>query len=410
MSFSQALSGLRVSAESLNVVSNNIANARTVGFKSTGIRFADVYSDSRVGLGVRVGGLVQNFNAGNQETTNRNLDLAINGNGFFRLIQNDQTVFSRNGQFSLTKDGFIENAQGARLTGYNRGTAQGTAPEAIRIPADGISAQRTNNVDASFNLDSRAEAIAATGAGNQTFSPDDPNSYSYVSNVSVYDSLGTRHDVRMFFFKHDDNEWSVGFLTDQDQPLDPNAIPVQYDVATQPVEFAADGTIVVPDNGVGIAYNFDPQNGADPVNFALNLTGTTQFANNFEVAALAQDGYTSGSLLRLSVNEQGQIVGTYNNDQQQVLGTLALATFRNNEGLRAIGNNVWVETGNSGAPIVGVPGEAQFGQIASGVVEASNVDLNQELVDLIIAQRNYQANAQSIRTQDEVLQTTVNLR
>ena len=395
MSFSQALSGLRVSAESLNVVSNNIANARTVGFKSTGIRFADVYSDSRVGMGVKVGGLVQNFGAGNQETTNRNLDLAISGNGFFRLTQNDQTVYSRNGQFSMTKEGNLINAQGAMLTGYNRGVAAGTAPEAIRIPADGIQAQATTNVAASFNLDARTEVLGATPA----FNPDDPDSYSYVSNVSVYDSLGTRHDVRIFFFKVGENDWEVGILSDNMAPAD---------IDRRAISFGADGTIA---NLGNMNFEFDPGTGAvNPLQFSINPEGTTQFANNFEVTSMVQDGYTSGSLLRLNVNEQGQIVGTYTNDQQQVLGTLALASFQNNEGLRAIGNNVWLETADSGSPIIGVPGEAQFGQIASGVVEASNVDLNQELVDLIIAQRNYQANAQSIRTQDEVLQTTVNLR
>jgi len=391
MSFSQALSGLRVSAESLNVVSNNIANARTVGFKSTSIRFADVYSDSRVGMGVKVGGLVQNFGAGNQETTNRNLDLAISGNGFFRLTQNDQTVYSRNGQFSMTKDGHLINAQGAKLTGYNRGVAAGTAPEAIRIPADGIQAQPTSNVNAAFNLDARVEPVVSD------FDPDDPTTYSYVSNVSVYDSLGTRQDVRIFFFKTGENDWQAGIMIDGDDDV--------RDL--QDVEFQADGTLSA---ATVLSFNFDPGTGANEVEFELDLTGTTQFANNFEVSSMVQDGYTSGSLLRLNVNEQGQIVGTYTNDQQQVLGTLALASFQNNEGLRAIGNNVWTETADSGSPIIGIPGQAQFGQIASGVVEASNVDLNQELVDLIIAQRNYQANAQSIRTQDEVLQTTVNLR
>lgn len=392
MSFSQALSGLRVSAESLNVVSNNIANARTVGFKSTSIRFADVYSDSRVGMGVKVGGLVQNFGAGNQETTNRNLDLAISGNGFFRLTQNDQTVYSRNGQFSMTKDGHLINAQGAKLTGYNRGVAPGTAPEAIRIPADGIQAQPTSNVNAAFNLDARVEEVDPNN-----FDPDDPTTYSYVSNVSVYDSLGTRQDVRIFFFKTGENDWQAGIMIDGDDDV--------RDL--QDVEFQADGTLSA---ATVLSFNFDPGTGANEVEFELDLTGTTQFANNFEVSSMVQDGYTSGSLLRLNVNEQGQIVGTYTNDQQQVLGTLALASFQNNEGLRAIGNNVWTETADSGSPIIGIPGQAQFGQIASGVVEASNVDLNQELVDLIIAQRNYQANAQSIRTQDEVLQTTVNLR
>ena len=394
MSFSQALSGLRAAAANLGVVGNNIANAQTVGFKSSGIQFADVYADSQGGLGVQIAAVVQNFNEGNLETTNRSLDLAITGNGFFRFNQNNEVVYSRNGQLTMTNDGFLVNASGARLTGYAAGAAVGSQPEQLRIPSAGLQAKTTSEIVASFNVDARSENI---DRATLPFNATDPDSYHYANTVSVYDSLGNRYNAQMFFTKTADNQWEVRMGRDGE-------------IAPE------EGTITFDANGIlesttGLdAFTFTPGGGADPMSVALNINGTTQFANEFELNNLLQDGYTSGTLLRVEIDSDGSIIGTYTNEQSQVLGTVALASFRNMEGLRPIGDNVWLETPESGSAILGLAGEGQFGSIASGVVEQSNVDLTQELVALIMAQRNYQANAQSIKTQDEVLQATVNLR
>ncbi|RUO23189.1 flagellar hook protein FlgE [Aliidiomarina iranensis] len=394
MSFSQALSGLRAAADNLGVVGNNIANAQTVGFKSSGIQFSDVYADSQGGLGTRVAAIVQNFNEGNLETTNRSLDLAITGNGFFRFTQNNEVMYSRNGQLTMTNEGFLVNASGARLTGYPADSAVGTQPEQLRVPSGGLQAQQTNEILASFNMDARAEIIdpAAT-----PFDINDPDTYHYANTVTIYDSLGNSSSAQMYFTKVADNEWQVRLARDGE---------VAPEVGT--MEFDSNG-ILATTNGLD-NYTFNPGGGAEQMNVAMTVTGTTQFANEFELNNLQQDGYTSGTLVRVAIEEDGSIVGTYTNEQSQVLGTVALASFRNMEGLRAVGDNSWLETPDSGPAIIGLAGEGQFGTIASGVVEQSNVDLTQELVALIMAQRNYQANAQSIKTQDEVLQATVNLR
>lgn len=394
MSFSQALSGLRAAATNLSVVGNNIANAQTVGFKSSGVQFADVYANSQGGLGTRVSDIVQNFNEGNLETTNRNMDLAITGNGFFRFMAGDEVMYSRNGQLTMTNDGFLVNAQGARLTGYPAGAAIGSQPQELRIPSGGLQAQPTNEIGASFNLDARSNNLDRAA---QPFDRNDPDSYHYANTVSVYDSLGRQYSALMYFSKVGDNQWEVRLSRNGE--LAPEVGEMTFD----------NNGLLQGTNGLD-GFSFTPGGGADVMNVAFNVEGTTQFANEFELNNLQQDGYTSGTLVRVAIDEQGNIIGTYTNEQSQTLGTIALASFRNMEGLRAIGDNGWLETADSGAPIIGLAGEGQFGSIASGVVEQSNVDLTQELVALIIAQRNYQANAQSIKTQDEVLQATVNLR
>lgn len=394
MSFSQALSGLRAAAENLGVVGNNIANAQTVGFKSSGIQFSDVYADSQGGLGTRVAAIVQNFNEGNLETTNRTLDLAITGNGFFRFEQNNEIQYSRNGQLTMTNDGFLTNASGARLTGYPAGSLVGSQPGQLQIPSGGLQANPTSEIAASFNMDARTVPLDRAVV---PFDRNDPDTYNYSNTVVVYDSLGTRHNAQMYFTKLNDNEWEVRLSRNGD--LAPEVGTLNFD---------SNGILDTTANLD--AFTFNPGGGADPMSVAMNVTGTTQFSNDFELNNLLQDGYTSGTLVRVAIEEDGSVVGTYTNEQSQVLGTVALASFRNMEGLRAVGDNSWLETADSGPAIVGLAGEGQFGNIASGVVEQSNVDLTQELVALIMAQRNYQANAQSIKTQDEVLQATVNLR
>ena len=380
MGFSQALSGLSSAAKGLDVVSNNISNSQTVGFKSSTTRFADVYAGAQ-GLGVKVAGVVQNFSSGPIENTGRPLDLAISGDGFFRFEQGGQVVYSRNGQLSLTPDGFLENAQGARLLGRNG---------AINVPSGGMAASATTQVNVGMNFEAGSPVITAT------FDPTDTATYSYANTATVYDSLGTAHDMTMYFVKTAPNEWAVHTSVDGN-----------LTTGSQTVKFTSSGALDA--TYAATDFTIPLTTGADNLTFSLNLAGSTQFGNKFEANSLFQDGYTSGSLAGFSINENGQVVANYSNDRKAVLDQLQLASFRSPEGLRPMGDNMWVETVSSGQPLVGEAGTGQLGSLLTGAVEGSNVDLTAELVNLIIAQRNYQANAQSVKSQSEVLENAVNL-
>lgn len=396
MGFSQALSGLNTAATNLDVVGNNIANSQTVGFKGSSVQFADVYTGAMAGQGTRVASVLQDFSNGTLESTGRGMDLAINGSGFFRFTQEGEVVYSRNGQLVLTRDGYLENAQGARLTGYPAGVGTGAQPEVLQVPAGAMNAVATSAVDASFNLDATVAQVDRTTV---PFDSTDSDSYSYANTGNVYDSLGIQHSMTTYFTKTADNTWEVRVAVDGAD------------------DTANIGELVFNNNGTldklsstFPSYNFAPGGGADPLNFAMDFDGTTQFGNDFALDSMVQDGYAAGSLVGVSFDESGNIVGSYSNEQKQVLGTVALANFRNPEGLASAGDNTWVESGASGQPLLGLAGTGQFGGLEAGAVEVSNVDLTRELVDLIVAQRNYQANTQTIKVQDEVLQSAVNLR
>ncbi|MGL6159416.1 flagellar hook protein FlgE [Microbulbifer sp.] len=395
MGFSQALSGLNAAATNLDVVGNNIANSQTVGFKSSGVQFADVYTGAMAGQGTRVASVLQDFTNGTLEPTGRDLDLAINGSGFLRFAQNDQVVYSRNGRLTLTREGFLENAQGARLTGLPAGVGSGGQPEVLRVPAGGMNANPTTGVEASFNLDATVDTVDRTAV---PFDPADGDSYSYANTGTAYDSLGVQHTMTTYFTKTADNTWEVRVAVDG-----------AADTTTGQLVFDTNGTL---DEAASTSpgYSFTPGGGADPINFAIDFDGTTQFGSDFALGSLTQNGYAAGALVGIDFDDAGNILGKYANEQTQVLGTIALANFRNPEGLSPRGDNTWVETGASGQPLLGLAGAGQFGKLESGAVEVSNVDLTNELVDLIVAQRNYQANTQTIKVQDEVLQSAVNLR
>lgn len=345
-------------------------------------------------MGTRLAGVVQDFADGNIETTDRGLDLAVSGKGFFRFESAGEIIYSRNGQLTMDRSGYLTNASGARLTGYPAGIDFGGQPQVMQIPSVGLPAYATNSIQATFNFDTRSPLV---DRGTVAFDPANANSYSYTNSVTLYDSLGTPHQSQMYFTKTALNTWEVRLVRDNE-------------VAPEIGELTFDGNGLL-DTATGLdAFSFAPANGSDPMAVSMELEGSTQFANEFELAEIFQDGYVSGTLMQVNINELGEIVGTYSNEQERVLGTIALANFQSLEGLQPAGDNGWRETTESGQPIVSVPGQGQFGSIMAGAVEASNVDLTQELVAMIIAQRNYQANAQSIKSQDEALQTTMQLR
>jgi flagellar hook protein FlgE len=412
MGFQQGLSGLNAASKALDATGNNIANSSTVGFKAANAQFADVYAASlagagatQIGIGTSVGGVAQQFTQGNITTTNNSLDIAVNGSGFFRMDDNGSVTWTRNGQFQVDKDGYIINAQGARLTGYlanANGTIIQSSPSDILIDTSDLQPVATGSgtpatgLMMGLNLDSR-ETTPTTA----TFSPNDPTSYNKSTSATVYDSLGNPHTLALYFVKSATaNQWSL-YTT-----LDGGAAS-----AGTTLTFSSSGALQSPPvNGI-VTQSFALTNGAStPLTFPLNLTGTTQYGSVFGVNSLSQDGYASGRLSGLSVSSDGTVQGQYSNGQTRNLAQIVLGKFTNPNGLMSMGGNQWAETSASGQPLIGVPGSGALGVLQSGAVEDSNVDLTQELVNLITEQRNYQANAQTIKTQDQVLQTLVNLQ
>ncbi|HEI8960785.1 TPA: flagellar hook protein FlgE [Citrobacter freundii] len=428
MAFSQAVSGLNAAATNLDVIGNNIANSATYGFKSGTASFADMFAGSKVGLGVKVAGITQDFTDGTTTNTGRGLDVAISQNGFFRMVDSNGSVFySRNGQFKLDENRNIVNMQGLQLTGYPAiGTPptvqQGANPAPITIPNTLMAAKSTTTASMQVNLNSTDKLPTKT-----PFNPSDADSYNKKGSVTVFDSQGNAHDMNIFYVKTGPNKWDV-YTQDAS---------VTGSVATKNavMNFSANGTLTSVNNYVeepvdpldptGPKHlvegpvNAQPQiqistgtiNGAVPANFSLSFLNSMQQntgANN--IVATSQNGYKPGDLVSYQINNDGTVVGNYSNEQQQVLGQIVLANFANNEGLASQGDNVWAATQASGVALLGTAGTGNFGKLTNGALEASNVDLSKELVNMIVAQRNYQSNAQTIKTQDQILNTLVNLR
>lgn len=397
MAFSQGITGLAAAAANLDVIGNNIANSSTVGYKAAGVAFKDVYAGSKIGLGVGVAGVVQDFGAGAIQLTSRPLDLAVtSGNGFFRVASPDGGVaFTRNGQFTVDKDGYVVNTSGMRLTGYGvtaTGGLAGGSPTALQFPTAAMTPSATTGVRAQFNIDSRNVALDPAA-----FDPADSSTYSYANALTVFDSLGNPHELSMYFVKTADNAWNVYGAFDGGAPSAPAALAFNENGAIQ--------------GATTLALSGSYGNGSAPIGITVDVAGSTQFGNTSAVQKLTQDGYTSGVLTSYEVGTDGVITGKYSNDQAKVLGQVVLSSFANPNGLESIGNNQWSETSASGQPLTGAPGAGTtLGSLTAGALESSNVDLTSELVNLIIAQRSYQANAQTLKTQDQVMQTLVNLR
>jgi|TARA_R110000851_G_scaffold145672_1_gene285234 flagellar hook protein FlgE len=428
MSFSQALSGLNAQQQKLGAVGNNIANSQTVGFKSSNVQFADVYAESRIGLGVRTASVLQNFSQGNVESTNRNMDLAISGEGFFRFQQpNGEVGYSRNGQLTMTADGRLVNAQGAQIMGYAanaEGVVQaGGDVSAISVNADGLPANATENLDVSLNLDAGEEIIDPTGIDAAAVANGlDTSQYSYSTNGTIYDSLGNARNLTMYFTKTAANEWRVDARMSGGPAGAPN-YGFENIAAGSNFGFTTDGRL--NDNftafdinldTAGAVLNADGTAGTNEFNATvtsqqveIDFDNTTQFADSSTVNDLTQDGYTSGSLVGVTIQNDGTVMRNYSNEQSRAAGQIALVSFRNPEGLKPEGDNLWTATADSGQELVGAAGTGLRGMIESSAVETSNVDMARELVDMIVAQRAYQANSQTISTQDELLQTIINL-
>lgn len=407
MSFQQGLSGLNAASKTLEVIGNNVSNANTVGFKQSRAEFADVFANSltgsgtsQIGIGTKIATVAQQFTQGNITSTNNPLDIAINGGGFFRMSNDGAITYTRNGQFQMDRFGYIVNSDGNRLTGYTAdlaGVLSTGAPSELNINTSDLQPTATTEVTGIVNLDSRNTNLTAAG-----FDPADPTTYHNSSAVTVFDSLGNAHNIQSFFVKTAPGTWNVFTTADG---VSTTVLPAPTSTLT------FNGTGVAPTSVPALpTVNFTPTTGASAVSLTLDYTDSTQFGSNFSVNSLTQDGYSSGRLSGFSTSNDGMIIGRYTNGQSRVLGQVVLASFVNPNGLQSLGGNAWAESGTSGNPLVGPPNTGGFGVLQSSAIEDSNVDLTAELVNMITAQRVYQANAQTIKTQDQVLQTLVNLR
>ena len=408
MSFQQGLSGLNAAAKNLDAIGNNVANSNTVGFKQSQAQFADVYANSlnggggsQVGIGVKVSEVAQQFTQGNITATNNPLDIAVNGGGFFRMDNGGEVTYQRNGQFQLDRMGFIVNPTGAKLTGYvanASGVLSTGAPAPLSISTADLVPKVTSEVNVVLNLDSNSTPLLASA-----FDINDPTTYHHSTAVSIYDSLGNSHTLQTFYVKTAANTWDVFASVDGVKEVGPGP-----DGQIGTLEFDSNGILTT---AMPFTVSVDVTTGATtPFDVDLDYTGTTQFGAAFSVNTLNQDGYTSGRLAGFNIGADGIVLGRYTNGQAAVLGQVVLANFANPNGLVQLGNNQWAESSTSGAPLVGAPDSGNLGVLQSSAVEDSNVDLTAELVNMIVAQRVYQANAQTIKAQDAVLQTLVNLR
>ena len=420
MGFSQAVSGLNAAATNLDVIGNNIANSATYGFKSGSVSFADMFAGSKVGLGVKVAGITQDFNDGTTTNTGRGLDVAISQNGFFRLVDSNGSVYySRNGQFKLDENRNLVNMQGMQLTGYPAtGTPptiqQGANPTGLSVPNTLMAAKLTSQASMQINLNS-----SDTLPEVKPFDATNSASYNKKGSITVYDTLGNTHDMNVFYVKTADNKWDV-YTQD-------SSVAGSKAVRAGAVNFNANGTIetvsvanaITPDDktldtaSTTPTFNITtgPLNGAPAVKFEFSLLNSMQQntgSNN--IVAANQNGYKPGDLVSYQINDDGTVVGNYSNEQTQLLGQIVLSNFANPEGLASEGNNVWSASNASGVALLGTAGSGNFGTLTNGALESSNVDLSKELVNMIVAQRNYQSNAQTIKTQDQILNTLVNLR
>lgn len=411
MSFQTGLSGLNTSSRDLDIIGNNVANASVTGFKNSRGEFADVFAASlsgasaqQIGIGSQVAGVAQQFTQGDIQVTNNPLNVAINGNGFFRLDNSGSITYTRDGQFHLDNQGFIVNPQGIKVTGYGvdaNGNIVTATPGPVQISAANIAPQVTSTFDIGLNLDSRS-----TPPATAVFNPLDPTSFNFSTSGTVFDSLGNSHALTTYYKNTGPGTWSVYGAIDgsvANANIGGGAgLPITLNFSTAGV---LTGVPAMPLNASVVVGG----GATTPLAFTLDYTGTTQYGAAFGVNNLAQDGFTSGHLTGFNISDTGIVLGTYSNGLNRNLGQLVLASFRNAQGLNPLGNNQWAETAQSGLPIVGVAGTGSLGVMQSSSVEQSNVDLTNELVNMITAQRDYQANAQTIKTQDTILQTLVNL-
>ncbi len=429
MPFRIALSGLNAASADLKATGNNIANASTTGFKASRTEFVDVFavgyggiSATAIGGGVRLAAVTQQFSQGNVDFTDNNLDIAINGQGFFVLSDSGSRVLSRAGAFKSDRDGFIVNSSGQRLQVFPATvSANGTTFDTGRLTDLELSTSEglpnaTDQISSELNLNASGDVPAIA------FNPSLPESYNSSTSLTVYDSLGAQHTATQYFRKLAPNSWEVYMRVDGEQvpglPAVDTPVTLTFTpqgaldlVATDADPLNVGLTTVSPGiYTLGSTSHVAAATGADELTANLDFRNLTQYGSPFSVNALTQTGYSTGRLSGIDIDAEGIISARFTNGQSKTLGKVALANVSNPQGLSPQGDTVWGETFGAGDLVLGEAGTSSFGLMQSGALESSNVDISTELVNLITAQRNFQANAQVISTADTVTQTIINIR
>jgi len=424
MSFNTGLSGLNAANTDMSVIGNNIANVGTIGFKTSRAEFADMYLTSKIGSGAYCSNIYQQMNGGNISGTGRDLDLAIDGQGYFVLNNNGETFYSRAGAFYTDNKGNIINSNGDKLQGYsidgNGNIAYGNLTD-LQVTSASVKAKSTSKIGFAVSLDSNAKVIEKTVKGEndiekETFDPQNPDTFNWSTNTTIFDSQGNKHNLTNYFVKRANNQWEMYSLVDGRNPGNPANADMPK---PQVIEFDSKGELKsakVIDLGKWIPAIKNGENwqsnGTEEGNLSIDLTGSLQINSEFGInsAGIKQDGYASGLLTKINIDADGKLFANFSNGQSRVVGQLALATFANEQGLDALSGNKWRATYAAGNPAVGVPNTGLAGKISAGALEDSNVDLTAQLVKMIVAQRNYQANAKTIETESTLAQTIINLR
>jgi len=438
MTFNVALSGLNAASTDLNVTGNNIANVGTTGFKASRAEFADLYATSMlgsggnaVGSGVTTADIAQQFTQGNITNTGNSLDLAISGNGYFMVSNNGSMLYTRAGAFKTDDEGYVINSEGYNLQGYG-----------VNSNGDIVSGVTTNlKVDSSNQAPNATSSVVETLAlnsnssvpNNTPFDASDSSTYNWSTSVPLYDTQGNSHTMTQYFVKDDSNQWTMYTLIDGRNPADPTSTDA-YEVsigftsagaldltslASTDFDVHADGTLTlntwvpatVTDSTTSPVTWGSNGAAASASGISIDLRNISQTNTSFAVlSSPVQDGYTTGQLSGLSIDDTGVMFATYTNGQSKVIGQVVLANFTNSQGLASVGGTAWAQTLASGEPAIGTPGSGTLGSLQSGALEDSNVDLTAQLVNLIVAQRNYQANAKTVETESAIAQTIINLR
>ena len=440
MSFNIGLSGLYAANKQLDVTGNNIANVATTGFKSSRAEFADVYSASKLGVGsktigsgVNLANVSQSFSQGAINNTGNLLDMGIQGSGFFVLSDNGALSYTRAGTFKADKDGYVTSSDGnQRLQGYgvdaNGKVINGVMTD-LRIDTSNLAPKVTTTVSSTINLKSTEPNIDQVA---NPFDPSKQETFTKQFSTRVYDTQGNEHIMDQFMVKTGANTWKAYTLIDGRNPNgtdpSPTAVPLNLPVASTMV-FDTSGNlvsvttpavplpIVSPDlkitgwvpgtvtNGVWAANGA----AADPAGITVSMAKTTQYNADTARSIPAQNGYATGQITNLTIDSSGIMLANFSNSQTKAIGQISLASFTNEQGLQPVGGTSWKETFASGIPGYDAPNTGTLGEIHSNSLEESNVNLTSELVDLIKAQSNYQANAKTISTQSTIMQTIIQM-
>ncbi|EUB76367.1 flagellar hook-basal body protein [Pseudomonas sp. GM41(2012)] len=429
MSFNIGLSGLYAANKQLDVTGNNIANVATTGFKSSRAEFEDVYSATKlgsgsktIGNGVRLANVSQQFTQGDINNTGNVLDMGINGSGFFVLSENGSMSYTRSGTFKVDKDGYVTNSDGsARLQGYgvdaNGKILNGVLTD-LRIDTSNLAPKNTSTVSSTINLNSTAPII------DQTVNPFDPSkeaSFTKQFSTPIYDTQGNKHVMDQYMVKTGDNTWNTYTLIEGRNPdgSDPTVTPpvastMAFDSSGKLVSVTTAG-VVSPDLKVTgwvpgtVTNGVWKGNGATSGVITVSMDKTTQYNADTARSIPSQNGYATGQITNLTIDTSGVMLANFSNSQTKPIGQISLASFTNEQGLQPVGGTSWKETYASGIPGYDAPNTGTLGEINSNSLEESNVNLTNELVDLIKAQSNYQANAKTISTQSTIMQTIIQM-